>query len=104
MKHVSISTATLTFALIVLTLSGCGPKAADAPVKSDSAPAAKLQIDPPCVVMCKPGITGGRLIITSFTDPKTFNPITQNETSSQDIINMMFDGLVKKNQATQDVS
>jgi peptide/nickel transport system substrate-binding protein len=50
--------------------------------------------DPPLVYPCEPGIPGGRLVISTFTDPKTFNPITQNEQSSDDIVRMLFAGLV----------
>ena len=46
---------------------------------------------------------GGRLVFADFGDPKTFNPVTANETSSLDIIYLMFDGLVKKDQTTQEL-
>ncbi|MBI3191317.1 MAG: ABC transporter substrate-binding protein, partial [Pedosphaera parvula] len=58
----------------------------------------------PRVAKCEPGTPGGRLVIAAFTDPKTFNPITENETSSSDIINMMFASLGWKNQATQEMT
>ncbi len=64
-----------------------------------SAPAASKLV--PRVVTCEPGVPGGRLIFAEFGDPKTFNPVMANETSSLDIIYMMFDGLVKKDHATQ---
>ena len=60
-------------------------------------------LQPPRVASCEPGIRGGRLKLSNFTDPKTFNPITANETSSLDLIYWLFDGLVKKNQITHEI-
>ena len=50
-------------------------------------------VEPPLVADCEPGIRGGRLVVTTFGDPKTFNPITENESSSRDIIRLLFSGL-----------
>ena len=44
-----------------------------------------------------------RLVLVTFADPKTFNPITAAETSSHDIIYMLFTGLTTKDQVTQEV-
>jgi peptide/nickel transport system substrate-binding protein len=55
---------------------------------------------PPRVASSEPGRPGGRLKLANFADPKTFNPITANETSSLDLIYWLFDGLTKKNQIT----
>jgi peptide/nickel transport system substrate-binding protein len=60
-------------------------------------------VEPPLVAECEPGVPGGRLILSGFGDPKTFNPITQNETSSGDIIDMMFIGLLEKDEQTQEM-
>ncbi len=88
---------------LALLQSGCGSKSSEAPAAGPTKAAAEIDLpQPPLVAKCEPGIRGGRLVIASFADPKTFNPITANETSSRDIYNMMFDGLVKKNQVTQD--
>ncbi|MBI1840468.1 MAG: ABC transporter substrate-binding protein [Verrucomicrobia bacterium] len=57
----------------------------------------------PRTASCGVGIRGGRLVMPEFGDPKTFNPITANETSSLDIIYLMFDGLVKKDHATEEL-
>jgi peptide/nickel transport system substrate-binding protein len=41
------------------------------------------------------GHYGGTLVVTSFGgDPKTFNPITHNETSSLEVLQFVFEGLV----------
>jgi peptide/nickel transport system substrate-binding protein len=40
------------------------------------------------------GEHGGELTVTSFgSDPKTFNPITSNETSSMEVLQFVFEGL-----------
>lgn len=104
MKPAFSLSALVTAALAALLVAGCDAKPAANTAKSTGASESQARVEPPCVARCEPGIPGGRLIIASFTDPKTFNPITQNETSSQDIINMLFDGLVKKNQATQELT
>ena len=44
-----------------------------------------------------------RLVLVTFSDPKTFNPITAAETSSSDIVHMLFCGLTTKDQVTQEV-
>ena len=44
-----------------------------------------------------------RLVLVNFSDPKTFNPITAAETSSRDIVYMLFSGLTTKDQVTQEV-
>jgi len=82
-------------------LGGCGGDSGKKP--AEATPTAQPPIAEPYVSTCEPGIKGGRFIIANFSDPKTFNPITANETSSNDIIDMMFVGLMAKNQATQEV-
>ncbi|MFW6254143.1 MAG: ABC transporter substrate-binding protein [Chitinivibrionales bacterium] len=42
------------------------------------------------------GTYGGNMRVTSFgSDPKTFNPITSNETSSIEVLQFVFDGLTR---------
>lgn len=59
--------------------------------------------EPPYVSKCEPGVPGGRLVIAQLGDPKTFNPITANETSSTDILLRMFAGLVAVDVPTQGI-
>lgn len=49
------------------------------------------------------GTPGGRIVIPTLGDPKTFNPITANETSSTDVIGHIFEGLITYNPVTQKV-
>ncbi|HKQ37860.1 MAG TPA: ABC transporter substrate-binding protein [Verrucomicrobiae bacterium] len=51
----------------------------------------------------KKSAESNRLVLVNFADPKTFNPITAAETSSRDIIYMLFSGLTTKDQVTQEV-
>lgn len=94
---------TATFAGGAMLLGGCGGSSDKQQPAANVAPS-KPPIEEPKVADCEPGVRGGRFVITNFTDPKTFNPITQNETSSSDIIDMLYVGMVFKNQATQELS
>lgn len=85
----------------VFLLAGCGENSsAPAPAK----PAADYPLaQPPLVADCHPGIRGGRFVITTFGDPKTFNPITAQEMSSQDIYRFLFASLLSFDVPTQSV-
>ena len=88
--------ASFTLALLAggMLISGCG-KQSD---QSENAPAKSAAdhplAEPPMVAACEPGIPGGRFVIGELGDPKTFNPITADEKSSQDIYRMLFDKLL----------
>ena len=45
------------------------------------------------VADCEPGLRGGRLVIASRGDPKTFNPITEDEIASSVITRHLFEYL-----------
>jgi peptide/nickel transport system substrate-binding protein len=85
--------------LALIFVGACGKKQGSALTEAESkAPLPQ----PPRVASSEPGLRGGRLKLANFSDPKTFNPITANETSSLDLIYWLFDGLVKKNQITHE--
>jgi peptide/nickel transport system substrate-binding protein len=86
-------------AATVLCLSGCGKKAATPEKSVASYPLP----EPPLVADCEPGIPGGRLVIAEPGDPKTFNPITANESSSEDIYRFFFASLLGDDPVTQEV-
>ena len=71
---------TVVFAALTVCLSGCGNKSENT-ITEKSAASYPLP-DPPAVADCAPGIRGGRLVVAVYRDPKTFNPITAEETSS----------------------
>jgi peptide/nickel transport system substrate-binding protein len=88
------------FAAAIVCFAGCGKKSETAPEKS----AADYPLpDPPVVVDCEPGNLGGRLIISEVGDPKTFNYIMANETSSTDIGRLMFWSLLNFDVPTQEI-
>jgi peptide/nickel transport system substrate-binding protein len=82
--------ASAVLASVLLALApGCGSK------QNEIADNKEHPLPPsPYIAPCEPGVRGGRLVISSFSDPKTFNPITANETSSTDILRFMFGSLV----------
>ncbi len=77
---------------------GCGRPAAPEPAAMN-APLA----DPPLLAPCAPGGSGGRLVVSAFGDPKTFNPITANEQSSDEIVRHLFAGLTGLDSPSQTV-
>ncbi len=59
--------------------------------------------DPPVVVNCHAGIRGGRFIIDEPGEPKTFNYLMANDSSTIDIGRFMFWGLLNLDLPTQTV-
>src|SRR5882672_10117535 len=98
MKKSLISTTSALFA-IGFSLCGCGKQTETGPGKS----AAEHPLaESPLVATCEPGIPGGRFVIGELGDPKTFNPITANETSSRDIYRLMFKKLLNFDYTSQE--
>jgi peptide/nickel transport system substrate-binding protein len=92
--------ALAVFAAVIFCFSGCGKKSETAPEKS----AASYPLpDPPVVVDCEPGNLGGRFVVAEVGDPKTFNYIMANETSSIDVGRFMFWGLLNFDVPTQEI-
>jgi peptide/nickel transport system substrate-binding protein len=86
MKHL------YSFVLVLLfVVSGCGRKESGG---GGTREAASPLPEPPLKYNITPGEVGGRLVMATFAEPKTFNPITANESSSIDILTMIFAGLV----------
>ncbi|MCE5249239.1 ABC transporter substrate-binding protein [bacterium] len=52
---------------------------------------------------CNPGKYGGRVLIGALGDPKTFNPLVENESSSRDIIARLYASLTVRNNITQEI-
>src|SRR2546425_1889676 len=46
------------------------------------------------------GRYGGTLVVAQLGDPRTFNPIVAQETSSTDVLRPIFDGLLEQNYTT----
>lgn len=90
-------------AAALLSIAGCGKKTETGAVSSENLPNHYPLPEPPVVVNCHPGNRGGKFIIAEMGDPKTFNYITANEGSSQDIIRFMFWGLLNFDEVDQTV-
>ncbi|HVU26604.1 MAG TPA: ABC transporter substrate-binding protein [Verrucomicrobiae bacterium] len=88
--------------LAAILFSGCSKKAES--VSSENSATNYPLPDPPLVADCNPGIRGGRLVIAEPGDPKTFNPITANESSSQDIYRFFFASLLGDDPVAQGVT
>jgi len=86
----------------ILCLSGCGKKTGTEAVSSAN-PANYPLPDPPDVVDCQPGIRGGRFVITEMGEPKSFNYLMANESSTMDIGRFMFWNLLNFDVPTQTV-
>lgn len=84
-------------------LCGCGKNTASPETASENSTNNYPRPDPPDVVSCGAGIPGGKLIISEPGEPKTFNYITQNESSSADISRCLFWGLLNYDEDTQSI-
>ena len=98
MKKTLVSVALVA---ALFCLSGCGQKSGTAPTEKTAA--SYPLPDPPVVVDCEPGVPGGRFVVGEIGDPKTFNYIMANESSSIDICRFMFWGLLNFDVPTQEV-
>jgi peptide/nickel transport system substrate-binding protein len=78
----------------ILCFSGCGKNSGPGAASPENSAANYPLPDPPFVVHCQPGIHGGKFVFAAYGDPKTFNPITANEATSEEIYRHLFAGLV----------
>ena len=93
--------STIAIVAAAVLFSACGKKSdtAQTPNSAGNFPLPES----PSVSKCEPGIPGGRLILATFGDPKTFNPITANENSSTDILLLLFSSLASVDVPTQEM-
>jgi peptide/nickel transport system substrate-binding protein len=77
----------------------CGKKRDEAPPKQppEPAPAEPTEYKP------EVGTRGGRLIISTIANPKSFNPIIAKETSTTSITSYIFEGLTRVSGVTNEV-
>ena len=98
--------AAAVFGAVIFCLVGCG-KNTETTVSENASPENSTTNyplpDPPVVVNSEPGIRGGHIIIGEPGEPKTFNPITANESSSIDILRFMFWNLLNFDAPSQKV-
>ena len=93
-------TLPIGFALMLLIVAA----APRSPLQAASVPraaAGSLPAEPMRTPMLEPGVFGGRFVIASTGDARTFNPIMASETSSGDVSDRMFTALATFDNATQ---
>ncbi len=100
---------TLFLGLAALGAVGCGRGEEKAHERGTGSPAAGVArpdtLPRPAGAMVKEnasGVYGGRYVATVRSDPKTWNAIVANETSTTDITNLLFEGIVSFNNKTQE--
>ena len=86
--------------LLLVGLTSCGKKSNESSGPSSEGPLP----EPPLVANCEAGKRGGRLVIATFGEPKTFNPLTANESSSTDVIRYLFAGFMNFDMAKQETT
>jgi len=79
---------------------GCGKNTSNV---SSGNPADYPLPDPPVIVDCHAGVHGGRFVIDELGEPKTFNYLMANDSSTIDIGRFMFWGLLNLDLPTQTV-
>lgn len=106
MRQRGLTGLTIGLAVLALALGACGGGqgktarvAGRQPARPDTLPAPQ----DPLIHEGARGVYGGRFVATQYQDPKTWNALTANETSSTDITNgHFFLSLVLFNNSTQD--
>ena len=77
----------VSMVLVTMALAGCGGAGKGQSARVDKEP---LPLDTMLVPMAELGHYGGRFVMGQPTGPRTFNQPMANETSSNDIVNLMF--------------
>jgi peptide/nickel transport system substrate-binding protein len=93
----------LLLLLLIGTVSfeiGCRRRAAEVVEYSDPHP---LPAEPKVVQLESPGRYGGRFVLGQVSNPRTFNAMMANESSSNDINNLTYSSLVDYNNETQQI-
>lgn len=99
MKHFRRAGAVVLGLVLIIGSAGCGKRpSGDAPQFVGPLP------EPPMKYDIEPGQHGGRLVMSTFGEPKTFNPITANESSSTDITTFLYAFLLRLDLETFEVA
>jgi peptide/nickel transport system substrate-binding protein len=86
-----------------LTMLVAGCLVITAPAVAQPSRPTLADVPKPVVMEAEPGRFGGTFVITSISDPRTFNPIVAQETSSTVPLGYLFEGLVDTNRTTTEV-
>lgn len=82
-----------------LLIAGCGGGGGSSMVETQGIDYEALQREAEQFVPSM-GTQGGELILSSVSDPKSFNPITSTETSTSEYTGLMYEGLTQVNGVT----
>jgi len=102
MRRTGTSSRILLLLLLIGAISatgGCRRRAAEVSEYNDPHP---LPEEPKILPSKTPGRYGGRFILGQVSNPKQFNAMMVNESSSRDITDLIFSSLVNFNNETQD--
>ncbi len=97
--------AFLTGSLLLFTASCSSKSSDDASKQAASSAANSYDVLQKKAEGFEPSIgkPGGEIILSSFSDPKSFNPITSTETSTSEFTNLMYEGLTAVDGVTLEV-
>ncbi|MFP4013816.1 MAG: ABC transporter substrate-binding protein [Chitinispirillaceae bacterium] len=97
--------AFLTGSLLLFTASCSSKSSDDASKQAASSAANSYDVLQKKAESFEPSIgkPGGEIILSSFSDPKSFNPITSTETSTSEFTNLMYEGLTAVDGVTLEV-
>jgi len=98
--NLNLLPATGALAAVAFILAGCS-KGPEKGANSGSVDQPLPQN--PMISECEPGVRGGRIVIGDIAAPKTFNPITANEGSSDNVNRLLFSGLTTIDAPSQKV-
>ncbi len=102
MRRTGTSSRILLLLLLIGAISatgGCRRRAADVAEYHDPHP---LPAEPKVSPLKTPGRYGGRFVLGQISNPKQFNAMMANESSSRDITELIFSSLVTFNNETQE--
>ena len=91
---------TIVLVTTLIAVGGCRRRSSEATEFRDSHP---LPAEPNVVKVKTPGRYGGRFVLGQTGNPKTFNAMMANESSSSDITNLTFSSLIDYNNETQEI-
>jgi peptide/nickel transport system substrate-binding protein len=106
MRPASANRVSLCLAIVLIIglmglsgAAGCRRRTAEVAEYKDPHP---LPAEPRVLNVASIGRYGGRFVVGQTSNPRTFNPMMANETSSSDITNLIFTSLVDMDNVTQE--
>lgn len=88
----------IPFFVVLIGLTGCGK-----PAEPPTQPQAGHPLPSPFVLRGEVAARGGRLTLLTAGAPRTFNPLLIEDSASEDVVRLLFCGLVSLDAVTQEV-